>query len=164
HRGAPGQARLRHRPRDRHGVLLRAPRTGETVKPRLLIVDDEAAIREELAEALEEAGFEARTAPDGKAAAELALADSYDICLTDIRMPHMGGVELLKRLGETSPETAVILMTAYAELETALEALRYGAADYLLKPFKHEELLAKLARIADHRRLVLENRNLRRAV
>src|SRR6185503_5396745 len=86
------------------------------------------------------------------------------ICLTDIRMPHMGGVELLKRLGETSPETAVILMTAYAELETALDALRYGAADYLLKPFKHEELLAKLRRIAEHRRLVLENRNLRRAV
>src|SRR5262249_28070203 len=66
--------------------------------------------------------------------------------------------------GETSPETAVILMTAYAELETALDALRYGAADYLLKPFKHEELLAKLKRIAEQRRLVLENRNLRRAV
>src|SRR5262245_60162240 len=79
-------------------------------------------------------------------------------------MPEMGGVDLLKRLGETSPETAVVLMTAYAELETALEALRYGAADYLLKPFKHEELLAKLRRIAEHRRLVLENRNLRRVV
>ena len=134
------------------------------MKLRLLIVDDEAAIRDELEEALQEAGYDTRTAPDGKAAAALALTDSFDICISDIRMPSMGGVELLKRLGETSPETAVILMTAYAELETALDALRYGAADYLLKPFKHEELLAKLRRIAEHRRLVLENRNLRRAV
>jgi len=134
------------------------------VKLRILVVDDEAAIRGEVEEALQDAGFETRSAPDGKAAAEMALADSFDICISDIRMPSMSGVELLKRLGETSPETAVILMTAYAELETALDALRYGAADYLLKPFKHEELLAKLTRIADHRRLVLENRNLRRAV
>src|SRR5262245_18904463 len=79
-------------------------------------------------------------------------------------MPEMGGVDLLKKMGEISPETAVVLMTAYAELETALDALRYGAVDYLLKPFKHEELLAKIRRIADHRKLVLENRNLRRAV
>ena len=134
------------------------------MKLRILVVDDEAAIRGEVEEALQDAGFETRSAPDGKAAAEMALADSFDICISDIRMPSMSGVELLKRLGETSPETAVILMTAYAELETALDALRYGAADYLLKPFKHEELLAKLTRIADHRRLVLENRNLRRAV
>jgi len=134
------------------------------VKLRILIVDDEAAIRDELEEALQEAGFETRTAPDGKAAAELALADSFDICLSDIRMPGLGGVELLQQLGALSPETAVLLMTAYAELETALDALRHGAVDYLLKPFKHEELLSKLGRIAEHRRLVLENRNLRRAV
>jgi len=134
------------------------------VKLKILIVDDEAAIREELEEALREAGFETKTAPDGRAAAELALADSFDLCLSDIRMPEMGGVDLLKRLGEVSPETAVLLMTAFAELETALEALRHGAVDYLLKPFKHEELLAKIRRIAEHRRLVLENRNLRRAV
>ena len=134
------------------------------MKQKILVVDDEAAIRGEVEEALQEAGFETRAAPDGKAAAEMALADSFDICISDIRMPQMGGVDLLKRLGETSPETAVILMTAYAELETALDALRYGATDYLLKPFKHEELLAKLARISEHRKLVLENRNLRRAV
>jgi DNA-binding NtrC family response regulator len=134
------------------------------VKLSILIVDDEASIREELEEALREAGFDTTTAPHGKAAAELALADSFDLCISDIRMPEMGGVDLLKRLGEVSPETAVVLMTAYAELETALDALRYGAVDYLLKPFKHEELLAKIRRIADHRKLVLENRNLRRSV
>jgi DNA-binding NtrC family response regulator len=134
------------------------------VKLKILIVDDEVAIREELEEALREAGFDTTSAPDGKAAAERALADSFDLCISDIRMPEMGGVDLLKRLGETSPETAVVLMTAFAELETALDALRYGAVDYLLKPFKHEELLSKIRRIAEHRKLVLENRNLRRAV
>ncbi len=134
------------------------------MKLRVLVVDDEPAIRAELEEWLQESGFDTRSAPDGKAAAELALSDSFDICLSDIRMPSMSGVELLKRLGETSPETAVILMTAYAGLETALDALRFGATDYLLKPFKHDELLAKLRRIAEHRRLVLENRNLRRTV
>jgi len=134
------------------------------VKLRILIVDDEVAIREGLEESLREAGFDAKAAPDGKAAAELALADSFDLCLSDIRMPEMGGVDLLKRLGEISPETSVLLMTAYAELQTALDALRYGAVDYLLKPFKHEELLAKIQRIGEHRKLVLENRNLRRAL
>jgi DNA-binding NtrC family response regulator len=131
---------------------------------RILIVDDESAIREGLEEALREAGYDTRSAPDGRAASEMALADSFDLCLSDIRMPEMGGVDLLRRLGETSPETSVLLMTAYAELQTALDALRYGAVDYLLKPFKHEELLAKIQRIAEHRRLVIDNRNLRRAL
>jgi DNA-binding NtrC family response regulator len=131
---------------------------------RILVVDDEPTIRAELEEALEEAGYQTHGAGDGRAAADLALQHSFDLCLSDIRMPSMGGIELLKRLGETSPETMVILMTAHAELDTAIEALRLGAVDYLLKPFKHEELIAKVRRLADHRRLVLENRNLRRTV
>ncbi|HVR75322.1 MAG TPA: sigma-54 dependent transcriptional regulator [Planctomycetota bacterium] len=131
---------------------------------RILIVDDEPSIRAELEEALEEAGYETHGAGDGRAAADLALQHSFDLCLSDIRMPSLGGIELLRQLRETSPETMVILMTAHAELDTAIEALRLGAVDYLLKPFKQEELIAKVQRLADHRRLVLENRNLRRAV
>jgi DNA-binding NtrC family response regulator len=130
----------------------------------ILIVDDEPAIRAELEEALQEAGYETQGAGDGRAAAELALQNSFDLCLSDIRMPSMGGMELLKRLRETSPETMVILMTAHADLDTAIEALRLGAVDYLLKPFKLEELIAKVGRLAEHRRLVLENRNLRQTV
>jgi DNA-binding NtrC family response regulator len=79
-------------------------------------------------------------------------------------MPTMTGIELLKRLRETSPETMFILMTAFGGLDTAVEALRLGAVDYLMKPFKHDELIAKVRRLAEHRRLVLENRNLRRTV
>src|SRR5690606_17088587 len=93
-----------------------------------------------------------------------AGAQSFDLCLSDLRMPTMGGLELVERLREGSPETMVMLMTAYGELDTALAALRLGAVDYLLKPFKHDELVCKIQRLAEHRRLVLENRNLRRAV
>ncbi len=131
---------------------------------RVLVVDDEPAIRAQLEESLQEAGYETRGVGDGREAAELALQHSFDLCLSDIRMPSMGGIELLKRLAETSPETMVMLMTAHGELDTSIEALRLGAVDYLLKPFKHEELIAKVRRLAEHRRLVLENRNLRRAV
>jgi DNA-binding NtrC family response regulator len=77
-------------------------------------------------------------------------------------MPGSTGIELLERLAATSPETMVMLMTAHGELDTAIAALRLGAVDYLQKPFRHEELIAKVQRLAEHRRLVLENRNLRR--
>jgi CheY-like chemotaxis protein len=131
---------------------------------RILVVDDEPAIREQLEEALQESGYATRGAGDGKEAAELALKQSFDLCLSDIRMPSMSGIELLQRLSETSPETMVMLMTAHGELDTSIEALRRGAVDYLLKPFKHQELIARVRRLEEHRRLVLENRNLRRTV
>jgi two-component system response regulator PilR (NtrC family) len=131
---------------------------------RVLVVDDEPAIRAQLEESLQEAGYQTESAGDGAEAAGLALQHSFDLCLSDIRMPSMGGIELLRRLGETSPETMFILMTAYGGLESAIEALRLGAVDYLVKPFQHEELIAKVGRLAEHRRLLLENRNLRRTV
>jgi DNA-binding NtrC family response regulator len=130
---------------------------------RILVVDDEPAIRAELEEALQEAGFATQSAGDGSAAIELAQQQSFDLCLSDIRMPSASGIELLQRLAASSPETVVMLMTAHGELDTAIEALRLGAADYLQKPFRHEELIAKVRRFAQHRALVLENRNLRRS-
>jgi DNA-binding NtrC family response regulator len=131
---------------------------------RILVVDDEPAIRAELQEALQEAGFAVEIAGDGRAAAALAQERAFDLCLSDIRMPVATGVELLERLVAASPETMVILMTAHGDLDTAITALRLGAVDYLLKPFRHEELIAKVRRLAEHRRLVLENRNLRRTL
>jgi DNA-binding NtrC family response regulator len=129
---------------------------------RVLVVDDEPAIRAQLAESLEEAGFAAEIAADGNAALRLAESGAFDLCLSDIRMPSMSGLELLRRLGDVSPETALLLMTAFGGLDTAVEALRLGAVDYLIKPFAHDELIAKVRRIAEQRRVVLENRNLRR--
>ena len=134
------------------------------MKFAVLVVDDEPSIRAQLEESLQEAGYQTQGAGDGREAAELALQHSFDLCLSDIRMPSMGGIELLKRLRETSPETMFILMTASGGLDTAIEALRLGAVDYLIKPFQNEELIAKVRRLAEHRGLVLENRNLRRAV
>ncbi|HXG61723.1 MAG TPA: sigma-54 dependent transcriptional regulator [Planctomycetota bacterium] len=134
------------------------------MKLRVLVADDEAAIRAELEEALQEAGFETRAVADGRAAAEAAMETSFDLCVSDIRMPGLDGIELLKRLAQVSPETMVLLMTAHADLGTAIDALRHGAVDYLLKPFRLEELLARIRRLAEHRALVLENRNLRRLV
>ena len=131
---------------------------------RILVVDDEPAIRAELEEALQEAGFATQGAGNGNSAAGLAQQQSFDLCLSDVRMPGSGGIDLLRRLTEASPETMVMLMTAHGDLDTAIEALRLGAVDYLLKPFRHEELIAKVQRLAEHRRLVLENRNLRRTV
>ncbi|MHC4778762.1 MAG: sigma-54-dependent transcriptional regulator, partial [Planctomycetota bacterium] len=130
----------------------------------ILVADDEEFIREELCEALEDEGYETRSAPDGQAAYELAQTNSFDLCISDIRMPVLDGIGLLKKLGEVSPETMVIMMTAYAELKTAIDALRFGAVDYLLKPFKIEEILTKVQRVKDHRQLVVENRNLRRSL
>jgi two-component system response regulator PilR (NtrC family) len=131
---------------------------------KILVVDDEPAIREQIEESLREAGWQTQTAGDGAEAAALALQHSFDLCLSDIRMPVMGGIELLQRLGQTSPETMFMLMTAFGGLDSAIEALRLGAVDYLIKPFQHEELIAKVRRLAEHRRLVLENRNLRRTL
>jgi len=131
---------------------------------QVLVVDDEPSIRAQLEESLQEAGYQTLGARDGREAAELVLQRSFDLCLTDIRMPGMSGLDLLKRVRETSPETMVILMTAFGGLETAIQALRLGAVDYLLKPFQHAELIAKVNRLAEHRRMVLEIRNLRRAV
>jgi DNA-binding NtrC family response regulator len=131
---------------------------------RVLVVDDEPAIRAQLEESLQEAGYETQGAGDGATAAALALEHAFDLCLSDIRMPNMSGIELLERLRATSPETMFMLMTAFGGLDTAVEALRLGAVDYLLKPFRHDELVAKVRRLAEHRALTLENRNLRRSV
>jgi DNA-binding NtrC family response regulator len=133
------------------------------MKFRILVVEDEPSIRMQLEESLRESGYETEGVADGAAAAELALQSSFDLCLSDIRMPTMTGLELLRRLGETSPETMVILMTAFGGLDSAIEALRLGAVDYLIKPFKHDELIARVKRLEEHRRLIVENRNLRRS-
>ncbi|MCA8959829.1 MAG: sigma-54-dependent Fis family transcriptional regulator [Planctomycetes bacterium] len=131
---------------------------------RVLVVDDEETVREELIEALADSGYEATGAIDGQEALESALEQSFDVCITDINMPRMNGLELVRRLGETSPETLSMIVTAQGDLKTAVEALRVGAADYVLKPLIFEDILAKVARLSEHRRLVMENRNLRQSI
>ncbi|MFO0811718.1 MAG: sigma-54 dependent transcriptional regulator [Gemmatales bacterium] len=133
-----------------------------SVTARLLIVDDELLIRESLAEFLEQEGFTVRTAADGPSALKLADEQPFDLVLTDIQMPQMDGVELLERLQQRNPETFVLLVTAYGTVETAVEAFKRGAQDYLLKPLRFSEVAAKVRQLLQYRQWKLENQWLRR--
>ncbi len=113
------------------------------MKLRVLVVDDEAAIRAEIEEALQEAGFETRAAADGKAAAELALATSFDICLSDIRMPSMNGVELLEWMAGHRPELLqkTVFMTGDGRASALTPKVEMAGQPVLRKPFTLDALL-----------------------
>ncbi len=130
----------------------------------VLIVDDEALFREDLATLLESEGFSCRTAEDGERGLELAAAERPDVVLTDLVMPGIGGLEVVDRLAAASPESAVIVITAFGSLDSAVEAFRKGAVDYVVKPVVPEDLFAKIRRVGELKRLEREIRYLRRAV
>ncbi|GAB4364825.1 MAG: sigma-54 dependent transcriptional regulator [Deltaproteobacteria bacterium] len=134
------------------------------MKSRILVVDDERAIRDLLSEALREAGHEVLTAAGGKGASAIVSEENVQIAICDIRMPEMDGLELLRHIRDVSPETVVILITAYASVETAVNALRSGAFDYILKPLIFEDILAKISRIDQFLKIKRENQNLREEV
>ena len=100
----------------------------------LLIVDDDATVRESLGEALSEAGYDVRTAEDAARALAALATRAPDVVLTDVRMPGLDGLELLRLLRERSPGVQVILMTAYDDMPTVAAAMRQGATDFLVKP------------------------------
>ena len=129
---------------------------------RILVVDDEQIIRESISFILRKEGYSVGEAENGKVAYQKLLTESYDLIITDLEMPEMKGIELLERVVQMNPQTAVIIITAYGSLETAIAALRTGASDYILKPIEFDELLVKLRRLLDHKKLALENQYLRR--
>jgi two-component system NtrC family sensor kinase len=118
----------------------------------ILIVDDEHDIRRLLREMLAFEGHEVTEAASGAEALELLRKAAFDLVVTDVRMPAMGGLELLHRVREASPSTEVIVATAYAELDTAIECLRAGAFDLLRKPFNLQELFTCVSRALERRR------------
>ncbi len=107
---------------------------------RLLIVEDEETLCQSLKRVLEREGYMVDTISNAEAALDIFESGFYDIIVSDIILPGITGIELLKRIKEKLPEQIVIIMTAYASLETAVEALRYGAYDYVVKPVMHEEI------------------------
>ena len=107
-----------------------------TQAAKILVVDDEASIRFFLREVLERDGHIVTPVDSGEAALQYAQAENFDLALIDLRLPGMDGMQVLKTLRQTSPNTAIIVLTAHASLETAVEALRQGAHDYLFKPCK----------------------------
>jgi two-component system response regulator PilR (NtrC family) len=128
----------------------------------ILIVDDEEIIRDSLSFVLKKEGFRVHEAADGKAALELMMKESFDVILTDLEMPEMKGIELLEQASAVAPESMVMIITAYGSIDTAIEALRKGAVDYILKPVEFDELLLKLRRLIGDRRIATENKFLRR--
>ena len=121
---------------------------------RLLVVDDQKNMRATTAMVLRQAGYLVDEAEDGAAALRLLPGDGYDVVLTDLRMPGIDGMEVLRSVKQLAPETEVIVMTAYGTIESAVEAIRRGAHDFLAKPFKEEELLLRAAKAVEKRRLV----------
>ncbi|MEO8335306.1 MAG: sigma-54 dependent transcriptional regulator [bacterium] len=132
--------------------------------PSVLVVDDEPGILESLGILLRNAGFETHTARGGRAGLEQLSAIQPDIVLSDVRMPDVGGVEILAAARAQNSDTPVILMTAQATLQSAMQAVNEGAFYYIQKPFRNDELLAILKRAAEHRELRVENRSLRQEI
>ena len=134
------------------------------MKSKILIVDDEKAIRESVSLVLSEEGYKTEIALNGSEALDLLGEQDYDVLITDLKMPGMDGIELIKKSLKICPQTSVIIITAHASVESAIEALRIGAFDYILKPFDFDDLILKVQRLLKHKELALENQALRKEV
>ncbi|HET7209784.1 MAG TPA: HD domain-containing phosphohydrolase, partial [Terriglobales bacterium] len=126
---------------------------------QILVVDDEEAIREVVSTMLESKGYRCTAVSNGRAAQEQVKRVTPDLVLSDMIMPEMDGIKLLDWLREYDPEVPVIMVTAIHDISTALEAIRRGAYDYILKPFEKDQLFLGVGRALQHRRLVAENRS-----
>jgi DNA-binding NtrC family response regulator len=130
----------------------------------ILVADDEAGVRESLATLLRDEGFTVIEAPDGAAAIKALGERDFDLVIADLRMGDVGGIEVLRHAREVAPQTFFLLITAYASVETAIEALRQGAQDYIVKPLVFDDVLRKVRRLLEVRELAWTVQALRREV
>ena len=128
---------------------------------RVLVIDDEAAICQVLADAIRRGGFDVDYVNDGEHALETLRGGDFDIALCDIKMPGIDGIEMVRQARDAGVDTTFLMMTAYASVSTAIEAMRAGAYDYMIKPLRNEDVLRRLEQIADVISLRDENRTLR---
>ena len=133
-------------------------------KPRIMIVDDEQSVRSSLREWFLEDGFEVETAEDGLDALKKLESGPFDLMIVDLKMPRMDGISLQRRLQEVDPTGTVIILTAFAAVDTAVEALKLGAFDYVTKPVDPDELSHTVRRALEQKRLTEENVRLREKV
>jgi DNA-binding NtrC family response regulator len=133
----------------------------ETLPMNILIVDDESSIRETCASVAQQTGMKAVAVATAEEALDVLEHSAVDILLTDLKLPQTGGVELLKLVHDLHPEVAVVVLTQYGTIESAVEVTRLGAVDYVTKPFRIEELRSRLERVARAVELQQENRLLR---
>ena len=120
---------------------------------RIMVVDDELIVRESLYHWFKKAGHVVEAASSGMEALEILEKKPFEVLFVDMKMPRMNGLDLLKRVKENYPDTMVIIITAYGSIETSVEAMKLGATDYLLKPFKPDQLALVLEKIARERKL-----------
>lgn len=134
------------------------------LEKKVLVVDDDSLMKDFLKEALGRSDYSVDLASTGEEALEKIKDKNYDIILSDIRMPSMGGMELLKATKEYLPDAEVIMMTAYGTVENAVEAMKLGAFDYVMKPFSADAIEMKLKRAFEQMKLKKENKNLHQAL
>ena len=133
-------------------------------RTRILVVDDEEIVRESLSGWLEKDGYTVATAPDGPQAVARLNAERWSIMLVDMKMPGMDGLQVLEQARQIQPDTTVVIMTAYATVDTAVSAIKLGAYDYLVKPFDPEELSLMIEKIVSQQALLRENTLLRKVL
>jgi DNA-binding NtrC family response regulator len=131
---------------------------------RILIVDDETIVRDSLGAWFRQDGHRVDVAGAGKEALRLVTANRYDMAFVDIKMPGMDGLELQQRLSAADAELSIVLMTAYASVESAVKAMKNGAYDYIVKPFDPDDLSMLVRRAAEHRSLRAENQRLKKSL
>lgn len=124
----------------------------------ILIVDDEKNIRFTLSQAMETLGMKPDTAVNGEEALHLLEEKNYDLILLDLKMPGMDGMDVLHRLRKIRPEILVIIITAYGTIESAVEAIKYGAVDFIQKPFVPDEIRELVSRVLDREKIELRDR------
>ncbi len=133
-------------------------------QPSILVIDDESGILDTLRILLKNEGFDVTTAQGGKVGLETLKSSAPDIVLTDVRMPQVSGIDILSAVRQQDPETPVILMTAQASLQTAIQAVNEGAFYYIQKPFSNDDMVAICRRAADYRQLRAENKHLKQEI
>jgi two-component system response regulator HydG len=132
---------------------VQSKKTLEGPNGKILVADDQRNMRTTLAMMLRSAGYEADEAAEGGQAKELGATGAYDVVITDLRMGECDGIEVLRAIKEAQPMTEVIVMTAYGTIESAVEAMRFGAFDYIQKPFSEQELMVKVGKAIETRQL-----------
>lgn len=130
-------------------------------KGSIHIIDDEPVIQDVLAQLLTSEGYEVEVSSSGEEALEKQATQSFDLILLDLLMPGLDGIEVLKAIKKIDPQAIIIIITAYASVESAIAAMKLGAFDYIQKPFKHDELILIIRRAFEHKRLQEENIRLR---
>ncbi|HLR32708.1 MAG TPA: response regulator, partial [Fodinibius sp.] len=130
----------------------------------ILIADDESSIRESLTMVLRDEGYHCTAVSNGGEAIEALGNERYTIIITDLKMPGIDGMGVLEHALQYSSDTLTIIITAHATVETAIHALRKGAADYILKPLDFEEVLIRIENLLEHKKTIQENKHLREQI